>query len=232
MANIQTLLEKNLNISNRFYTIPLEWASAKRFIPTTTKSWKRCLKVKSIISKIIPFSIILQTIYKYAKHGNENDLEIVTTCLVLGMIIPLAFFFHFCQNIAPELASFLNGLIQFEQMYHPKKSKKLSEMKLQDILQILILKLAPLTQLLLPFGVVFGLHWMNPYKASLAGYWLILDSPKENDCWYYKITAAVNKLIVLGINYWTWNFLFTMALFVVVTIHFVCVANLLGNFET
>lgn len=65
-----------------------------------------------------------------------------------------------------------------------------------------------LTVLILPIGFVHGLHWENPCKPALAGYWLI---PR---C--HSVTGSTGSLtsfddfliqpFVLVMNHWLWSF--------------------------
>lgn len=237
MAPLRVVLEKNLKISGSLHTIPLEWYtstnpaySGKLLRPITKSSTSICLEIKSFLSKATILMIIFQTVYKSFEQNGSNSQQLVINWMLLAMIVPCTFHLQFCKLNASELAAFLNALIQFDKMY-PKQPKTFSEMKLQDLLGVVILKAAPVTQVVVPLGAVFGLHLMNPFKASLGGYWLIPDPNTVDKIINGKIPAIVIKFAVLLYNYWIWNFMLTMALFVVIILHYLCITTLLGNFE-
>lgn len=71
---------------------------------------------------------------------------------------------------------------------------------------------------IVPFGFVHALHWQNPCKATLAGYWLIpkcYSTPNAD-----HITADfVVRLLVFLVNHWMYSFAINAAMFCISVMH-------------
>lgn len=110
------------------------------------------------------------------------------------------------QKNASASCTFVNGLLSFARIHKHVKSH--SNRNYSEILSLCLAKILYLSILLFPLINVFGLHWSNPCKPAIAGYWLIgqcriVGGYKDL---YFDIISGVQKVFVLIVNYFIWMF--------------------------
>ncbi len=225
MAEILKYFGTNLAISGFLRSVPLEWFSPKDapklLKPITKPGYNRFLTIKSHIATLSILLIALQAIYT----ANDPNSSLITW-MIFAMISTCDSHQYFCRTKAAELSDIVNSLIQFDQRY-PKKQRKLSEMSVLQLLSTVMVPAVFLTQFVIPIGAVFGFHWNNPWKASLAGYWLI---PKLNDIETW-ISFQVSKILVLLFNYGIWAFIVQGPVVVIALCQTLWITTMLDNIE-
>lgn len=96
----------------------------------------------------------------------------------------------------------------------PSKTKT-SETTLITILYLAIVHIAMITSMVFPVGFSHFLHWQNPCKSPLAGYWLIpmclAGSLRSN--MISVLMDFLSQLCVIMANHWLWSFFFHTAVF-------------------
>lgn len=150
--------------------------------------------------------------------------------MLFFILLVCNFHTNICQRKAPEISAFINGLIQFDQMY-PKKKRQFRTMTFQEVACLVTVFGVTGSMSVFPFGAIFGLHWIYPWKFSLAGYWLIPKSDPLTDSFLIRIVAVGIKILILVYNCWVWNFVIFGAGFVVGLLHNLCVNTILGSLE-
>ncbi len=207
MTDILKFYGTNLTISGFLHSIPLEWyAPAKQSYSNKllracqTPEANKALKFKSIISAATLAIILFQAIQNSLCQNCpiENGLLSWMLCFIL---IPCNFHVNICRIKAPEISAFINGLIQFDKMY-PKKVYRFTEMSFQRFACLVTVLGLMASQTAFPFGAIFGFHWVNPWKFSLAGYWLIPKPNHTTDSTLVKGVALGIKMLVLMFNCW------------------------------
>lgn len=198
MAEILKYFGTNLKVSGPFRSVPLEWSipadGPVLLKPITKQRYRRLLTLKSYIASFSILLIALQAVY------NHNSS--VLTWMILAMISTCDSHQYFCRTKAAQLSNIVNELIRFDQIY-PKRQRKLLEMSVLQVLSTVMVPAVFLTQIVIPTGAVFGFHWNNPWKPSLAGYWLI---PKPGIL-EHDISFQVSRILVLLYNFWVWAFI-------------------------
>jgi len=107
-----------------------------------------------------------------------------------------------------------------------KRSKPLIEK-----INVAFAYLVYLTGIFLPLVFVYGLHWWNPCKVSLAGYWLLSECRRNPD---EKISIGLLvrmwKLLVKStiflINHWIWAFQLHTIVYIVGVPQILCTLSL------
>ncbi len=236
MADILKFYGSNFTISDPFYSIPLEWFTpakqtySKKLLRTSqTQEAKKALKFKSIISAAT-FALILFQAIQNSLCQNDAAKSSILNWMLLFLLTMGNYHVYICRIKAIEMSAFINGLIQFEQMY-PKIPHRFKKMKLQELACLATVFGVTASQYILPFGITFGFHWVYPWKFSLAGYWLI---PKPNNITGSILARGVAlgiKILVMVYNCWIWYFVIFGTGFVVAGLHNVCINTILKYVE-
>lgn len=236
MAETVKYFGTNRAISGCFPSIPLKWVSSATKPRATTlhvlnsKNETKNLKFKSYVATAVFLLLIIQCIQAFLDN-TSSESENVINIMLLGLLTECIVCLNWSQMRASELAAFINALLEFDQLY-PTAPNKLKDMSLQRLTSIINVKALILTEYLLPVGATFGLHWNNPWKASLAGYWLI-PNPGDFKCGILsKIYLHGTKLIVMAFNCWFWMFVVGAGCIVNAVVHNVCISALLRCIET
>lgn len=87
-------------------------------------------------------------------------------------------------------------------------------------------------QLLIPLGFVVSLHWKNPWKASLAGYWLIPNPSHIGTGALAQALTMIVKTVVVIFNVWIMMFGINAPAFFVVVLYTSSINTLLCDIET
>lgn len=94
-----------------------------------------------------------------------------------------------------------------------------------ELLNVLFAHAMYITSIILPIGFVYGLHWMDPCKPSLAGYWLIGEC-SENALHSPLSVCPFTKITILLLNHWAWQFGYSITIFVIAGIQILCAMSL------
>ncbi len=235
MAQILAIYGTNFKVSGPLKAVPLEWFCPDK--PTQPKKllrlindemYDRAYSIKSGICFATLLLIIFQGILKTPQIGESKANQVLLWLLVI-ILFSGAFYLHVIRISAPEIADAINGLIQCDHLY-PKRPKKVADIPIIELMGNAFVRAIFISQVVLPLGAVFGFHWQTPWKASLAGYWLI---PKQdnNGNIVLNLIAPVVKIVVLLYNYWIWNFLITTSGFVIGILQILYILTMLGNIE-
>lgn len=106
-----------------------------------------------------------------------------------------------------EIAHFCSALFQFEDMY-PTTPAKQHRVPLPMKLITVMVNCIMGSTFIVPFGFVYCLHWINPCRASLVGYWFLPE------CHERKSILPV-KLVIMLLNHWMISVSFNSAAFTV-----------------
>ncbi len=237
MADILRYYGTNLKISGPLHGIPLEWFSPsaptysdKLLRPINDRIKIRNLNKQSLLSMVTIFILMVQGVQSSNSDGDELNYQPVVLGLFLIILVMSTFQSVLCRLKTLALAELINGLIQFDRLY-PKRQKKLREMSIYELFSLLMPKAGFSWQVTISIGTVFGLHWSNPWKITLAGYWLI---PKEinSECQIIStIYFVICRIVVMMLNFWNWTFVVCAPAFVYVVIHTLSISAIIRNIE-
>ncbi len=237
MAEIVKNFKSKIKISGSFKTVPLEWFSPR--IPTyspkmlrsiDSKKAHQAFTIKTHILLGTVVVIILQMIFDFKQKS--DSIQSVMLCCITLLILSISYVVvHLCRIFSPQIASLINGLIQFDHFYE-KRKRKFKNMPVLEILAQIMIRSSLLAQLIVPFGIVVGLHWNHPWKASLAGYWLIPKPSYLGNGILAQIAILIVKLVVMLLNIWIWMFGTNAPIFLIAVVYTSCTAILLCDIET
>lgn len=237
MAEILLNFGSKIQISGPFRTVLLEWFSpeiatysAKLLRSIDSEPTYRAFKIKSNILLVTTIVVVLQMVFDLTR--NSGSIQSIMTCCVTIMILSFSYIvIHLCRMFASQIALLINGLIQFDHLYE-KRKRNFRNMSVLEILNKIMTKSAFWAQLLIPAGFVVGLHWNNPWKASLAGYWVIPKPSYLETGTLAQVLILIIKFVVMLFNVWIWMFGVNGPVFLVAVIYTSCHAFLLLNIET
>lgn len=111
-----------------------------------------------------------------------------------------------CEKNSAASCVYINGLLSLSTLISKPSHIKIPKL---GLFQALNLMLAYATYYaigwMLPFIFVWTLHWQNPCKASIVGYWLIPVCLKEHGVSFIlKCLSVPIKMLVLGVNHLVW----------------------------
>lgn len=151
------------------------------------------------------FAAILIAIYALQcicrSNGASVDIGVVLAWVLLIMLMVSGCYVLEVRRKSIEIRDSINAIFQLDSIL-PDKSKKTGT-SLAFKVNIAFGYAALLTVLLEPIVIVHGIHWVNPCKDTLVGYWLIprCHSDGENSCMGFLL-----RLCVMSSNHWMWSF--------------------------
>lgn len=104
-------------------------------------------------------------------NSTSNISKILSS---IGLALLPTYYFHLQVALtkSEEVATYVNGLLEFAERMKKHLSKRRRRVT-EKMICLLALSMAP-SAFVVPFGYVFGLHWLSPCdKKSLIGYWLL-----------------------------------------------------------
>lgn len=190
----------------------------------TKKAYYSLLKL-FLIQGIILAVLIIQGHPKFQSTHLQETFDF--TDYFLYSICVLCNISNYCTALAlfkyrECICHYINGLAQFHSIYskhsNSSKGKNVSQkLTLQNMLFWGAIFGLFFTCYLLPVAYAYPLHWMNPCKPSLSGYWLLPECHKfEGSLFKYsenvssqlfeQIFGILLKIIIMMINHWLWAF--------------------------
>lgn len=137
-------------------------------------------------------------VFDFAQY--RGPAQSIMACCVTIMIISINYIIvHLCQIFASQIALLIHGVMQFYRLYEKRKRN----LRMLNKIMTKSLLWAPL---LIPIGIVVGLHWNFPWKASLAGYWLIAKPSHLETETLAQVLILIIKQMVMLFVVWIWMF--------------------------
>lgn len=189
-----------------FHTVTSNQSSFKPII--FPKGITRLINFKFFLATLLFGVLVLQKVYlRIACKYNHiktcaTFFDQVVTIVILGGFVVALIFYTVIMKSMGTLTLYISGHIFLSKSIESSgKKRKLSVL---EFLNLLYAYNVLLFCLIYPFVTVYGLHWRNPCKASLAGYWLLRectsDSSIENLAPPEHI-HIITKQAILFVNY-------------------------------
>lgn len=148
------------------------------------------------IHKVATLILLAQVVFARSQESRtsaEKILRLLLSIISFGFHAQL----HFCEKRSNTIAALVNGLLEFA--VGMSTNWKCRARRVTDKVNIFIAMLGPSAIVVVPVGFAISLHWFNPYKPTLIGYWMLSD--KES----LSLYGVVIKLGMLMFNYWFWT---------------------------
>lgn len=238
MAQILKFYGRNRKIWGQCNNVPLEWFrpsqptySNKLLRVIENKDAHKALQQKTYDTTATTLLLLFQGTWQVLKNGADYNQNMILSWVLIILLASLLFDQHVCSHKSAAIAELVNGFIQFEKMY-PKRTRNFLDLPVLQRCGNILPNVYFFSQVAWPVGVIFGLHLTDPWKPSLAGYWIIPKvelEPGQNILFGYLAIAI--KVILLGYNYWLWNYLTPAALFLIGMVYNLCTISLLECIE-
>lgn len=173
-------------------------------------------KWRYVLSVVLSIIYILQLVFE----GDNSQPESVLAWVLLIMIVAGHTYVIDIRRKASEIRDCINALHQLNFIL-PDKSEKQPLLLLK--LYVAFVYTTVVTALILPAMIVHGLHWINPCKPTLVGYWIIPScQPKVVDS---SVDILVQACVIL-MNHWLWSFIVHATVFGASSIHILAVISI------
>lgn len=183
------------------------------------------LILKIIILNLATFTIIIQTVtYKGDRLHSLQTGYVIVGLLTFCVHLPV------CLWRRDSIIAFVNGLLQFASRYGKTKSTTLrSRSTIIVKLNLLFAHVMYWTGLIMPIAITYGIHFKNPCKPSLPGYWWLEEC--GNHDWnnlgqQRSHFDKVLKVILFLFNHWLWSFGIHVSVFVIGGVQILCTSSL------
>lgn len=205
-------LFRNLcKLAYSFRTLKIRFDETSKIVSFVNNSnSKSFVDWRYLLSAVLTGLYAIQCLLKKSSSG--NPMESVLIWFSLATLVACQLYLHQLRKKHLELAFLFNSLFRINLPLENNDSKqKCSGFKANVALAYTLL----LTGVVLPTGFVHTLHWKNPCKTTLAGYWLI---PR---CYSSKLAEASEnefadfawQLGVILVIHWLWMFLYHASIF-------------------
>lgn len=102
-----------------------------------------------------------------------------------------------CLQKGSQIIAYINGLLTFGSKAIVKPYQEARQRNFTDQANVLFVACC-LPVYMLSFVYVVGLHWCNPKKTSLIGYWLLRDTAHRDNDWH------ASEVLDVFFNFWVW----------------------------
>lgn len=152
----------------------------------------------------------LQCLFK----KSTSLMESFTSWLSLFFLVASRIHLHIVTSKETEIVTYINALFQFDLIHSSGAHQQRRPLKIKFTVAVVYCGLV--SAILFPFGFVYALHWTNPCKVSLVGYWLLGEcrTPNSTDANFYSM-GFIAKSVIFLVNHWLWTFSFNAAVFTV-----------------
>lgn len=200
---IQTIFAAFAATNSYVNCLPLKWNSTSKSFYTVENSRedstnsnlsipKIRLWTQFAIHRLMLLALIIQEILVMQ---SETFGDKILNWMPILMLAYHNFHLKVLLEKSNETATFINSLLQSNckmKEYIKNKKRNFTE-KMNLFYSAAVLPLV----VIFPVGYVFGLHWHNPQKSSLAGYFALGHC--EN------IWENIIKFTILSLNFWVWT---------------------------
>lgn len=208
------------------------WGNVRiKFNPTqnvVTTERKASSKVSPEIKYFLLAFMVLVYAHQFIQRKSGSPMETVTAWNCLMLLVASQSYIHQLRIKSSEIAVLFNSIFQLDSTYPNTCKARRDSNPVQIKAMVAFAYILVLTAVLYPIGCVYGLHWINPCKTTLVGYWLIRKcySGIEAKTFADSVVDLVSKFVVLLANHWVWSFSFHASCFGTGAIHGLAVASL------
>lgn len=177
------------SLLSRVGIIPIKFHSISRRTELTFKQSAK-IRINIRFHTVLVIIVIIQALLK----NNKFSLQGVQVWVGVMIQFFAHVFVHEQVKKGQDITNFCNALFQFDEIYG---TMQLMENRVPfRIWLIMIMGYSiVISTIAIPLGFVYGLHWMNPCKASLVGYWLLPEC-------YGRMSTFSIKLAMMLLNHW------------------------------
>ncbi len=235
-----SLFSLTVRIAQSLGSILLRWniKTQKMNLVSNYSHKNKKLKQKLVIQAVLLLIMAFQGIFLMPAFQQTKSYNFIVKIVYgFGLVI---FSTHFqvqvCLRQATNICLYVNGILQFQTKYRNIATNGISgpmftrPLSLIERMNVFYAYAYCPSMLCLPIAYIYGLHWMDPCKPSIIGYWLIPECGTywNSGNWIWSFSG---KLVVFVINHWTWSFSLNVSTLVICGIQILCTLSLRGFIE-
>ncbi len=196
--------------------IPLFWHSKHSIVEILENSIYSFFKIRFslAISALIITTLTIQVAIFYRLANSILRFSYFNDLLTWAFVFTLGycwFFIFVVQNKIFTLRIYINGHLKLKETFNGyKKSQNATHLSILEKLSLLFSYLLAPICLIIPYLIVYGVHFRTPCKTSLFGFWLL----SECGFWDLGHFNILIKLAVFLVNHWIWWFVMHIPPFV------------------
>lgn len=146
-------------------------------------------------------------VVSYAQYQVKESISLEETVLFwVFLVTHIGFLCYIYVNETKptEITLYINSLYEFDSIYR-NITQPNSNNSFQTRMALVLLLSGIFSATVVPIIIVCGLHWTNPCKTTLIGFWL-LEECQATTLTFLKIPNAATKLLIFLMNHWIWAF--------------------------
>lgn len=124
-----------------------------------------------------------------------------------------------------EITLYINSLYQLESMFENITPVNFNK-SFQTRMAVIVMHCVIFCVTIFPFVVTYALHWRNPCKATLVGFWMLEECLGGEQNLSLIIPSMVLKVLVFLANHWVWAYGLQGVLFGVLVINTLAIISL------
>lgn len=150
---------------------------------------------------------------------DQSSIDIVISWIGLVLLFMGQAYIRVVLKKGNEIQHYLNALFQFYHL-HPEGTSP-SQLSFVTKINLTFVHLILVSAYAFPIGFTYGLHWKNPCKSTIAGYWILLEcnGGTEKLGSILKVSGFLTKWAVLLPSYWAWSITMHVGVFCTGVIH-------------
>lgn len=152
------------------------------------------LSLQLFIHRVATLLLVGQVVYAQSQQQGDISSTRILNWAVLVLSVTYNILLHFCVVRSDDIAALLNGLLVLQSAENLSQYWYGKQRSITEKVNILLVLVSPPSAFLMPLAFSFGLHWFNPKKPTLIGYWLVEDNG--------TIQGTTVKLGVVLFNCW------------------------------
>lgn len=168
---------------------------------------------KLLIHRALIFILLFGGIIRINVHLESGWTNQILFGLALLILSTVNVYLVSIKNNATSICVYINSIMHNSNCLKETRAVAFDTNGFQNSLKLqLNLFLAynlQLTAVILPVCFVYGLHWNNPCKPSLVGYFLMPTCALESlpsGSFFLRVFLQGLKILMLIINHWTWAY--------------------------
>lgn len=170
-------------------------------------------KLQCLIYTLLVILMGLQCYFKKGNSSMENAFDWISLAF---MLTGLSYFLEL-QRKSSEIVLYINSLFQFD-LEHPFAGR-LRQMSLRTKGNIALVYGLIISCFIIPIGATYGLHWINPCKATLVGHWSLHECRHDDLVQKCHAACFVTKVMIFLLNHWMWSISLFAACFIACNVH-------------
>lgn len=167
-----SLFVKLCKLVGSWGSLPFRWDSSLNSLAPNLKLSGKCQSRICFVLNIFAVSQIVQSVEWFGNgRGSGSTMDNIQIGISLIEFVTVGVHMQALSNKSAEIILYVNGLLRFIKKFPRARCQK--RITLIEGLNMFLASGMYLSGIIGTAGLVYALHWNNPCKASLLGYWLL-----------------------------------------------------------